>query len=216
MTEGRIGDAHALLDEGSTQRFPTVTAWTGAQADRWAPTEFQLGPTRAAFGTTDRVEIEVTSSQQPALDPTRGLVPARSSSLWQVERQGGVWRVAADPLSVIPHLPEPNEAVGVVKGWLDRLRDCDRAAAASSQVSPYLYGPRSFVEAPCERRGAWAVGDVAGLGAATDPADLVAAFGPGVGGWARLVKVEGPETRFYAVVAPVGEGWQIAGVAAGR
>jgi hypothetical protein len=216
MTEGNMGDAFAVLDEASRQRFPTLPAWTRAQADRWTPVEFQFGSTRAAFGTADRVEIEVTSTQRPALDPIRGFVPARSRSLWPVERREGVWRVGADPVSLVPVLPDANEAVGAVGGWVNRLRACDRAGAASSQVSQYLYGPRSFVEAPCQRSGSWTVGDVAGLDAAADPADLVAAFGPGVDGWARLVAVEGPGTRFYAVVAPMGEGWQVAGVAAGR
>ncbi len=213
MVEGRPEAAYAILDPPSRLRFPSLDSWTRAQSDLARPTGFEIGPARAAFGNDDRVEIEVVASHQPSLDPTQGLVPARSRGLWTVERREGAWRVGAEPLSVVPILPADDGATATVSAWVDRLQSCDRPGAASLQVSSYLYGPADFVRAPCDQQGSWTVGAVTGLDSAGDPRDLVAAFGPGVGSWARLVSVEGPGNRFYAVVAPMGDAWQVVGVA---
>jgi len=213
IVEGRPDTAYAILDSPSRQRFPTLASWIRAQPDLAVPTGFELGPSRAAFGGGDRVEIEVTSQQHPSLDPTRGLVPARSRGLWVVERRGGLWRVGAEPASVVPILPAEAGATLTVTDWVGRLQACDRPAAASFQVGTYLYGPADYVRAPCEQKGAWTVGDPTGLDSAGDARDLVAAFGAGVGSWARLVPVEGPKSAFFAVVAPMGDAWQVVGVA---
>ena len=211
--DGKPEASYALLDPASRQRFPTAAAWTRAQANLTIPTGFEIGPSRAAFGGGDRVEVEVTSSQQPSLDPTRGLVPALSRGLWSVERRDGVWRVAAEPVSVAPILPDEAGAPVAVTQWVDRLRACDLQGAASLQVGTYLYGPADFVRAPCQEAGAWTVGATTGLDSAADPRDFVAAFGADAGTWARLVAVQGPRTDFFAVVAPMGEAWQVVGVA---
>jgi hypothetical protein len=39
----------------------------------------------------------------------------------------------------------------------------------------------------------------------------VAAFGPEVGAWARLVPVQGPRSRFSVVVGPLGDAWRVLG-----
>jgi hypothetical protein len=44
-----------------------------------------------------------------------------------------------------------------------------------------------------------------------DPQPYVASFGPEVAGWARLVPVQGPGTRFFAVVGPLGDNWRVVG-----
>ncbi len=213
LVDGRPQDAYAFLDPPSRQRFPSVSSWLRAQADLAPPTAFEIGLSRAAFSGGDRVEIEVTSSQTPSLDPARGLVPARSRNLWSVDRQGERWRVGAEPVSVVPILPDDRGATTTVTAWVDRLRACDPPGAASLQVDDYLYGPAAFVSAPCRQQGSWTVGDPAGLDATGDPRDFVAAFGPAVGTWARAVPVEGPGIRFLAVVAPMGDAWQVVGVA---
>jgi len=213
IVDGKPEAVYAILDPASRQRFPSPESWIRAQADLMLPTGFEIGPSRAAFGGDDRLEIEVTSSQRPSLDPTRGLVPARSRSLWAVERRDSVWRVGAEPISVVPILPDEAGAPVTVRAWVDRLQACDDVGAASLQVGSYLYGPAAFVRAPCEQPGAWTVGDPVGLDSAGDPRDFVAAFGPGAGSWARLVPVDGPQDNFYAVVAPMGDAWQVVGVA---
>lgn len=212
--EAKPEAAYPLLDSPSRRRYPSEAAWARAQADLARPVAFEIAASRAAFPSDgDVVEIEVTSTQRPSLDAFRGLVPGRSRSLWQVRREQGGWRVAAEPLSVRPILPPDAGAPDTVKGWVSRLQACDRNGAASLQVGTYLYGPAHFVQAPCEKQGPWTVGNAVGLDQAPDPSDLLAAFGPGVGSWTRLVPVDGPGSRFFVAVAPMGDAWQVVGVA---
>lgn len=214
VTDGRPEASHALLDAPSRRRYPSPSSWSRAQADLARPVGFEIGPARGAFAADgDVVEIEVTSTHRPSLDAFRGLVPGRSQSLWQVRREQDGWRVAAEPLSVRPVLPPDAGAPETVRGWVGRLQACDRDGAAVLQVSTYLYGPADFVRAPCEKKGQWSIGNVVGLDKAPDPSDMLAAFGPGVGAWTRLVPVDGPGGRFFAIVAPMGDVWQVAGVA---
>ena len=213
LADGRPEAAYAVIDGPSRQRFPSAASWTRAQADLAIPTSFEIGPTRAAFATGDLVEVEVTATHRPSLDPVRGLVPGRSRSLWQARREEAHWRVGALPVSAVPVLPADADATLAVSGWVDRLQACDRAGAAVSQAGTYLYGPADFVQAPCQTKGEWTVGGAVGLDGTPDAKDYLAAFGPGVGGWTRLVPVDGPGSRFFAVVAPMGDAWQVLGVA---
>ena len=213
LVDGRPEAAYPLLDGPSRQRYPTPASWVRAQADLAIPTGFELGPSRAAFGTTDQVEVEVAATARPSLDPVRGLVPGRSRALWQASREQGAWRVGAQPVRAVPILPPDDAAAASVSGWVARLQACDGPGAAGHQAGTYLYGPADFVRAPCDVKGAWTVGSPVGLDRTPDPKDYLAAFGPGVGGWTRLVPVDGPGSRFYAVVAPMGDAWQVMGVA---
>ena len=216
LVEAKPEVAYALLDSSGRSRFPTLEAWIRAQADLAAPTSFTIGPSRAAFdGGEDAVEVEVVATHRPSLDAVRGLVPGSSRSLWQIRRESAGWRVAAEALSVRPILPPDTAATDAVRSWVDRLAACDRDGAASLQVGSYLYGPSTLVDAPCEKRGGWTVGTAVTLDQATDSKDFLAAFGPAVGGWARLVPVEGSDLRFFAAVAPIGDTWRVMGVAVG-
>ncbi len=214
LAEGRPELSHALLDASSRARYPSTASWSRAQADMPRSLGFEIGPARRAFaGDGGVVEIEVTSTHRPSVDAFRGLVPGRSHSLWQVRQERDGWRVAAEPVSIRPVLPAEASAPEAVKGWVGRLQACDPEGAVALQVSRYLYGPADFVRAPCEKQGQWSVGSPVGLDRAPDPSDMVAAFGPSVGAWTRLVPVDGPGGRFFAVVAPMGDVWQVAGVA---
>ena len=214
LTEGRPEMSYALLDASSRARYPSTASWSRAQAETPRPLGFEIGPARRAFaGDGGVVEIEVTSTHRPSVDAFRGLVPGRSHSLWQVRQETDGWRVAAEPLSIRPVLPAEVSAPETVKGWVGRLQACDPEGAVALQVSRYLYGPADFVRAPCEKQGQWSVGSPVRLEKAPDPSDMVAAFGASVGTWTRLVPVDGPGGRFFAVVAPMGDVWQVAGVA---
>ena len=60
-------------------------------------------------------------------------------------------------------------------------------------------------------RGRWTVAAPEGFDAAVEPQAYVAAFGPEVGAWARLVPVQGPRSRFSVVVGPLGDAWGVLG-----
>jgi hypothetical protein len=155
--------------------------------------------------------VTVTLSRPAAIDPFAGLVPARTVERWRASRQDGRWRVAADPVSVRAELPGDDRAPEAVSAWVERLLGCDPRGAARLQAAAELYGPAGLAALPCRERGRWTVAAPEGFDAAVEPQPYLAAFGPEVGAWARLVPVQGPRTRFSVVVGPVGDGWRVLG-----
>ncbi len=214
QADGHPDLAYPLLDEASRRRYPTVASWIRAQADRATPVTFEVGASRASAERPGAFEVDLTATHRPSLDSIRGLVPARSTSVWLVRREGDSWRVSADPLTFRPVMPADASATTVVQRWVGLLAACDQASAAALQVTANLYGPASLVRAPCEAKGTWTAGPPVGLDRAPDPRAFLAAFGADVGTWARLVPVNGPGGKFLAAVAPLGDGWQVMGVAA--
>jgi hypothetical protein len=213
QADGRPDAAYALLDDASRRRFPTPASWIRAQADRATPVTFEVGASRPDPDRPGAFEVDVSATHRPSLDSIRGLVPARSASVWLVRRENDAWRVSSDPLTFRPILPAEADATRAVQSWLTAMAACDASGAAQLQVAPNLYGPAGLVKAPCEKHGAWTAGPPVGLDRTPDPRAFLAAFGPEVGTWARLVPVSGPDSRFLAAVAPMGDGWQVMGVA---
>src|ERR671911_358414 len=156
-------------------------------------------------------DVTVTLAHPAAIDPFAGLVPARTVEVWRASRQDGRWRVAAEPVSLRAQLPGDDRAPEAVSAWVERLLDCDRPGAADLQAGAELYGPADLAELPCTERGRWTVAAPEGFDAAVEPEAYVAAFGPEVGAWARLVPVQGPRTRFSVVVGPLGDAWRVLG-----
>jgi hypothetical protein len=212
LRAGAAGDhavAYGLLDRAGRRRYPTLARFTRAQADRAAVTAVRVGRQRRAGAGV--VDVRVTLTHPAAIDPFAGLVPGRTVEVWRASREGGRWRVAADPRSVKADLPGDERAPEAVSAWVQRLLGCDRQGAAGLQAGPELYGPASLAEAPCQERGRWTVAASEGFDAAVEPEAYVAAFGPEVGSWARLVPVQGPRTRFSVVVGPLGDAWRVLG-----
>ena len=124
--------------------------------------------------------------------------------------ENDAWQVSADPLTFRPVLSGDTAATAAVQGWVSLLVACDAPAAVALQVTPNLYGPASLAHTPCETRGTWTAGAPTGLDRTPDPRAFLAAFGPEVGTWARLVPVRGPAGGFLAAVAPMataGRSW---------
>jgi hypothetical protein len=213
LADRRPVDAYPLLDQASRRRYPTVASWIRAQADRATPLTFTVATSRPSVDRPDAFEVELAATHTPSLDPVRGLVPAQSTSVWLVRLENEAWRVSGDPLVFRPVLPGDAAATAAVQGWVSLLAACDAPAAAVLQVTPSLYGPASLARTPCEKRGRWIADEPIGLDRTPDPRAFLAAFGPEVGTWARLVPVQGPDGRFLAAVAPVGDGWKVMGVA---
>jgi hypothetical protein len=212
LRAGAGGDfevAYGLLDQAGRRRYPSLARFTRAQADRSPVTAVRVGRERKAGATT--TDVTVTLAHPAAIDPFAGLVPARTVEVWRASRQDGRWRVAADPVSVRAQLPGDARAPEAVSTWVDRLLNCDRPGAAGLQAGAELYGPADLAELPCTERGRWTVAAPEGFDAAVEPEAYVAAFGPEVGSWARLVPVQGPRTRFSVVVGPLGDTWRVLG-----
>ena len=201
--------AYRLLDAAGRKRYPSAARWTRDQADRTAVTGVRVGSTLPAGRHTTDVTVELT--HPAAIDPFAGLVPARTVEVWRARSEEGGWRVAADPVSVRADLPSHQRAPDAVTAWVQRLIGCDRQRAAALQAGTELYGPADLAEAPCKQRGRWTVAAPQPFDEAAEPEAYVAAFGPEVGSWARLVPVQGPNTRFHVVVGPLGDAWRVLG-----
>jgi len=212
LQAGADGDhavAYGLLDRAGIRRYPTLARFTRAQADRAEVTAVRVGRERRPG--PGRAEVTVTLAHPAAIDPFTGLVPARTVEVWRASRQDGRWRVAADPVSVRADLPGDGRAPEAVTAWVERLLGCDRGGAAGLQAVAELYGPADLPELPCRTRGRWTVAAPQSFDAAVEPEAYLAAFGPEVGAWARLVPVQGPGARFSVVVGPVGDAWRVLG-----
>ncbi|HKE97517.1 MAG TPA: hypothetical protein VKG45_01090 [Actinomycetes bacterium] len=209
QAKGDFARGYALLDRAGRARYPTVEDWVAAQDDRLQPTTWQVGAERAAAGGA--VDVRADVLHRAGVDPFSGLTPGRTDELWRLQREQGAWRVAADPLEQAPVLPSDRLAPAAVQSWLDRLAACDQAGAARLEAGGERYGPESLAQLPCREHGRWAAGAAAGLDQATDASSYVAAFGPDVQDWARLVPVHKEGTRFNVVVAPLGDGWRVLG-----
>jgi hypothetical protein len=212
LQAGAAGDlevAYGLLDRAGHQRYPSLARFTRAQADRAAVTAVRVGGERRVGD--GRAAVTVTLAHPPAIDPFTGLVPARTVEVWRAGRQDGRWRVAAEPVSVRAELPGDDRAPEAVTAWVQRLLACDRQGAAGLQAGAELYGPADLAELPCRERGRWTVAAPERFDAAVEPEAYVAAFGPEVGSWARLVPVQGPGARFSVVVGPLGDAWRVLG-----
>ncbi|HEU4900475.1 MAG TPA: hypothetical protein VFX88_23360 [Actinomycetota bacterium] len=207
--DGDLEVAYRLLDDAGRRRYPSLARFTRAQADQARVTGVRVGAERRAGAGT--ANVTVTLTHPAAIDPFAGLVPARTVEVWRASRQDGRWWVAADPLSARADLPGDDRAPEAVSAWVERLLDCDRAGAAGLQAAADLYGPADLAERPCTERGRWTVAAPEGFDAAVEPEAYVAAFGPEVGAWARLVPVQGPRTRFSVVVGPLGDAWRVLG-----
>jgi hypothetical protein len=206
---GDLAAAYGLLDRAGRGQYPSLARFTRAQADRAGIAAVRVGRERR---TGDgRAEVTVTLSHPPAIDPFTGLVPGRTVEVWPASRQDGRWRVAASPVSVRAQLPGDGHAPEAVSAWVQRLLGCDLQGAAGLQAGAELYGPADLPQLPCKERGRWTVAAPQTFDAAVEPEAYVAAFGPEVGAWARLVPVQGPRTRFSVVVGPVGDTWRVLG-----
>jgi hypothetical protein len=206
---GDLAAAFDQLDRAGMARYGGSARWTEAAAQRPRVTGFRLGEQRPAGPDTADVTVEVR--QQATIDPFAGLVAGRSLEVWRAHREAGRWRVEAEPRSARPLLPGDRDAPEAVAAWLRALTACDLSAAARLQVEPTLYGPGELAAAPCSRRGRWTVGAARPFGQDADSQPYVAAFGPDVIAWARLIPVTGPRTGFYAVVGPLGDAWRVIG-----
>ncbi len=206
--------SYGLLDQASQARYSSVARWTAAQAQRMPVGGVRVGGDKPAGAGVSDVTVEL---RHPAsIDPFAGLVPGRTLEVWRAHTEAGGWRVAADPGAVQALLPSDRLAPGAVGAWVGKLAACDQQGAAGLQVDPDLYGQASLAQAPCRLRGHWAVGTPQPFSTVADSAPYVAAFGPEVSAWARVIPVHGPGgNHFVAVAGPLGDGWRVIGVDAG-
>jgi len=209
--DGDTATGFRLLTTGDRDAAGSSEAWAASQAERPRPIAVQVTSERGALGDPG-VDVAVVVTRQPALDPFTGFVSARADQMWRALQENGAWRVRAEPVEDDPVLPPVDAATTPVATWVRALASCDLAGAARLQGGLQLYGSFDLVGTPCRERGAWTAGEPVGVDSAPDVQPLIEAYGPDVPSWTRLVPVQGPHTRFFVAVAPVGDDWRVIGV----
>jgi hypothetical protein len=165
---------------------------------------FTLGETRPAPG---RTEIGAEVDLQPALDTIVGLVPARAHAVWIAVAEDSGWRVDFDNSTLAPEYPPEAAASDAASSWVSARTHCRRAP----QYHDGLLGARALADDLCGAGGPARVGAASPLHAGNGVEPFVAAFGPEVFSWARVVPVQRP-ISMSVVLAPIGERWVVIGV----
>jgi hypothetical protein len=195
--------SYGFLSAADRAELGSRSEWEASHGQLPTPTGLQLGTARSD-GTRAEVEAELTF--EPALDETRGLVPARADAVWIAISEDGGWRVARSESRLSPQYPDATGAVSSAETWA-RARVACRADA---EYEGGLVGSSSQVTALCNATGPVTTGAVVSLEPGVGVEPFLAAFGPDVLSWARVVPVTSP-VPISVVLAPVGDRWVVVG-----
>lgn len=165
-----------------------------------------LEGTAAAEGLSG-VEATVELSLEPGLDQLVGLTTSAATSAWILVEEPAGWRVALTQSSIHPVYLDDNRAPTDVELWVAQSQSC----SPPIQWDQALLGFPTLADTLCGTNGPVEVGEVQPLTDAAESAPFLAAFGPEVGLWARVVAVDSP-APLRAVVAPIGDRWLVIGV----
>lgn len=207
---GRSAESFALLDVDTQRRLGSVAAWRQTRAARLVPAGADITAERRIDAAA---ELTVAASRPPSLTPFRGLVAARTTEVWRVERSEAGWRIAGGrPVSSEPQLPSETAAVASAQRWIDSASSCDAVAARSHQLDELLLGVASLATESCAAGAGWRAGDLVAVDGLTDITALVSAYGSGVVDWARAVTVTKADQQIVVVLGPVGDEWRVMGL----
>lgn len=211
-TVGNVTLSYALLGPASKRSYPTEATWTDALADLPTPGTFTVtaGQPRGAAA-----EVTAVVRRTPVLNSFVGFVPAKAVEVYRAVRAGTRWRVEAEPVRVTPELISDRTATSDVTAWLGRLSVCDGVGAAARQVSADLLGDDSLAGGICAAHARLRAGRAQPVLGGPATAPFVAAYGPDLGSWARVVPVTGPGQQLLVGVAPLGASWRVFGIVAG-
>jgi hypothetical protein len=208
----RGAQAFALLDVATQRRVGSVAAWRQSRSARLVPDGIAVTGERP---TDAGVELTVAASRPPSLTPFRGLVAARTTEVWQLDRSDGGWRVAGGrPVSSEPQLPAADAAVSSAQRWIDAASACDAGAASRHQLDEVLLGAASLSAEACAAGGRWRAMDLLAVDGLADITAFVSAYGSDMVDWARAVTVTKAEQQIVVVLGPVGDDWRVMGLLA--
>lgn len=208
----RSAESFALLDVDTQRRLGSVAAWRQTRSARLVPAGVDVTAERR---TDDGVELTVAASRPPSLTAFRGLVAARTTEVWQLDRSERGWRVAGGrPVSSEPQLPSDAVAADSAQRWVDAASSCDAAAARLHQLDEILLGAASLSAEACAAGGSWRAGGLVAVDGLADITALVSAYGSDVVDWARAVTVAKADQQIVVVLGPVGDDWRVMGLLA--
>jgi len=179
----------------------------------WVAEHYLVIPTIRGFRLTadsadgTRAEVQAGLSLEAGLDQLVGLTPEKAESTWVLFEEAGEWRISFTQSGIDPVYLDDASAPVAVERWVLRRQNCEPAADWDAS----LLGFPSLVGTLCGSEGAIRAGIPVPLADAAESAPFLAAFGPDVGRWARVVPVDGAHP-FRAVIAPIGNEWVVIGV----
>jgi hypothetical protein len=202
-TRADFATSYGLLGSSDRAEVGSRAEWEAAHAQLPTVTGATLG---AARGDGLRAEVDSEVTFEPGLDETRGLVPARALATWIAVAEDGGWRVAHAERRLLPQYPDGNGAVTAAENWAQVRTEC----RAGDEYDGGLLGATGPVTALCGTPGPVDAGAVSNLEPGVGVEPFLAAFGPEVLSWARVVPLAGP-VPLAVVLAPVADRWVVLG-----
>jgi hypothetical protein len=187
-------------DDRASQR--SRAGWTAAHAQLPVVRDFSIGSVRAATG---RADVDVRLTFRPELDAVVGLVPQTADATFVALPEDGGWRVAFADSTITPEYTSPDTAPAAARTWV-----ADRLACRARPATGLLSTGR-LTDQLCSARGPVRVGTPEALEPSMSSDRFLAAYGPDVFSWARVVPVTSP-ARVGAVLAPLGPRWRVIGL----
>ncbi|HEY8215695.1 MAG TPA: hypothetical protein VIH82_01075 [Acidimicrobiia bacterium] len=199
---GDFATSYGLLAAEDRMAQRSRAGWVADHAQLPVVRSFVLGDARV---TATRAEVDARVTLRPELDPVVGLVPATASATWIAVREDGGWRVAFAESTLIPEYAPPDTAPAAASSWV-----ADRRACRAHERAGLLTTGR-LTDQLCGGHGPTRVGAPVNLEPGTSSDRFLAAYGPDVFTWARVVPVTSP-ARVGAVLAPLGPRWRVIGL----
>ena len=200
--------SYALLSAGGRAQYRDVADWTRRRTELPAVTQFRIEGDGAKPGS-----VVVLVQHRPSLDPFIGLSPARERQTWTGRREGGGWLLEPEP-EVQAIWPSDSLAAPAALRWARAVQACDQTAARGVQaVDPPLGLEQVGQLALCGTPSSLGAGPTGSVAAGPASAALVAQYTTDALAWARAIPITGGPKPFSVVLAPVGDGWQVVGLA---
>jgi len=199
--------SYLLLSAGSRQSdFHNVDLWAHRR-DELAPiTKFTIQQEK---GDTVVVLVE----HKPGLDPFTGLAVAKERQSWRGVKVAGGFLVDGEP-TFQPEYPPDDSAKPAALAWAQAVQACDQAKAEAQQAAHPLFGSQPAAAGQlCHSTGQITAGPATKLPPGPTSSDLIAQYSSDALEWARSVPVTAPSGSFHVLLAPIGDGWQVIGLA---
>jgi hypothetical protein len=200
--------AYAQLSAADRYTYPTVSTWTHHEAES---AQLLTAAITSIVQDRDAADVNVQLHQHASLDEIQGLVPADAHARFHVAREDGGWRVDLLDSRVVADYPSDRSAPAAAVAWAESRVSCAKTPKFQWRAGLYGDGADLVAAQLCDRKGAVHVDGVRPLNDNDSYSALLAAFGPDVGLWARVVPLRAP-SAMNLVLAPVGEQWLVIGM----
>jgi hypothetical protein len=200
--------SYGQLSVADRVAYPSVSDWTLHEAQSAQLT----GATILALSQHgNAAAVRVALQQKPSLDEIQGLVTSRANAVFQVVREDGGWRVLLASSTIASEYPSASAASVAALTWVRDRQHCASGTAVQWRSDLYGDGADFTASKLCNASGTPSLGSPRALDDSDQSAPLLAAFGPDVELWARVVPLRAP-VQADLVLAPVGERWLVVGL----